>query len=427
MQAAHTHFVCVVASCLLLSGAAQAQSQPASPPNPGGEAPASSADVLERLKRLEQENQSLAERVGELERHDETQEAEASESGGGLTAHWGDLQLTLQLFGDYGFSYENPRSDGTAPASFQFGSVDFFFCGKIGESFRMLSETLIEAEQDAVTLDEERLYGAYDFNDALYAKLGLEHLPTCRWNRIYHHGKWLQLTIERPFMARFEDDGGILAAHYSGLELGGRQHTGAGMVEYAAIVSNGRGPVPTDRQRGADNHDSKAVDVELAWSPSWLEGLTVGANARDDLIPPNPGDPARARSEHEFEEGFFGQFERGPFSAIAEAAFLQHDDRTSNKTFNHRTHYVQVGWRHGEWTPYARADWRLMAHGDPYYAPSGLDTDEWEATLGIRWDFVSQAAIKFEGRYGGVENDLSGGATRRVHVTTLAMQLSWYF
>lgn len=413
---------CIAAftAAALTAGHPAAAQDPSPSPSPAAD------DVRARLDRLEAQNADLAARVAELAaERDAAAEGGTDDGATGLSARFGEVELSLRTFGDYGFAWQNARLDDQSTAAFQFGSLDLFLTGRIGDRFRVLSESLIEGDQDEVRIDEERLYGAWDFNDALYAKLGLEHLPTCRWNRIFHHGKWLQLTIERPFLARFEDDGGFLPMHYSGLELGGTQRCGAGALEYMAIVSNGRGPVPTDRQRGSDANSGKALDAALSFAPAAVDGLTFGGNARHESFPANPTDPARTKSEGEWAEGLFVQLERGPLTALAEATFVQHDDRTSDRTFRHRSQYVQAGWRMGDWTPYARADFRSMQDGDPYFAPDGLDHGAWEATAGVRLDFAASAALKVELRRGLFEQSAAGGGTRRVGVTTLALQLAW--
>jgi hypothetical protein len=388
-------------------------------------------ETRRRLDELERRNADLERRLGSLEQsRDESDDraAESGESGGGqgLTSRFGDSQLTLQLFGDYGFGYRDPPPLDQSHSNFEFGSLGMLVTGRIGDHFRILSETLVEADGDTVGLDQERLYGAYDFNDALYAKLGLEHLPTARWNRLYHHGKWLQLTIERPFLAHFEDDGGILPMHESGLELGGSRTSQLGMFEWVGVVSNGRGPVPSDRQRGRDDNDAKAVDVGLSLAPSALRGLTFGGNGRYDVFPTQVGNAARTLGEREFVGGAFVQFDRGPFTSLAEVTFIQHQDRTGGATYHHHAAYAQAGWRFGEVTPYVRADTRSMEHGDPFYASEDLDLSAWELTTGLRDDFASSAAAKLEVRYGRFEERDAGVVDAR-HRVTLALQLCWFF
>jgi len=414
-------------------GTARAQDESGAPAHAPG-------DLLEQLRAIEQENRALAARLSaveaaaaeesarETEREVESAAAdEAPAAGSGLTSRWGDTEVSLQLFGDYGFEFRNPESDDMEETSFMFGSMGLLLTGRIGEHVRVLSETLIEGEGDVVSVDEERLWSAYDWSDALYAKLGLEHLPTARWNRMYHHGKWLALTIDRPYLARFEDDGGILAMHESGLEIGGQCSNGGGLLEYIAVVSNGRGPVPSDRQRGADDNHAKAIDLALALSPACLRGLTFGASGRYDVFPEDPNNPARANGEREFTTGGFVHFDVGPVDSLGEIVFLQHQDRTSGRVFHHHSAYWQAGWKCGDFTPYVRADTKVMERGDPYYFADDLDLDAWTLLVGLRYEVATTAALKVEAGYSRLQERQTSGAIDVVHQVSLAAQFSWFF
>src|SRR5262249_14008682 len=142
-----------------------------------------------------------------------------------------------------------------------------------------------------VGVDLERLWGAWTLGDELYLKIGREHSPQSRWDRRYHHGKWLWTSATQPFLARFEDDGGPVQVHQVGLEAGGRWSTRAGVLEYTGVVANGRGEHPDDVQSFGDVNGAKAYDVGLGFSPMALNGFALGGNAHFDEIPHIPDDP----------------------------------------------------------------------------------------------------------------------------------------
>jgi len=402
-------------------------------------AAASVAEDGERLDRIEKRQDAMEERLAAAEAERDQLRADleryaAREDGLGLgiVLRRGAVSAAVQIFGDVGFSYTNPDPDPRANSSFFFGGVNAFATARVGDHFRALSETVIKtsesAASDGIVFDQERLYGLWAFGDALYAKLGLEHGPVSRWNRLFHHGRWLELTIDRPLLARFEGAGGILPLHNAGLELGGRVETGAGRIEWVFVVSNGRGPFATHAQKVSDRNDDKALEAGVGFAPQAVEGLLVGVCFRTDEIPADPAVPARARPIRENVFSGYVEFQRGRWEALAELVFLEHDDRTSGTTFSHVAWYVQVGCRlRDRWTPYARFDARAMESGDPYFAPLLRDLDRWEQLFGLRHELTENAALKFEIAFGRAERALSGGGTERDGYTRIGFQLSWVF
>jgi hypothetical protein len=359
---------------------------------------------------------------------------EALGSGLGLTAADGRIQALFNLYCDVGFLFSNPPEAQHAHSSFGFGSIDIFGTGQLSERFQVLTETVLEGSDNEIGLDQERLWASWTFNDLLYAKLGLEHLPTSRWNRVYHHGKWLQLTVERPFLARFEDDGGILAKHFVGIEAGGHVNGSLGRLEYLAIVSNGRGKVPEDRQTIFDQNDAKAFDAAIGFVPACLDRLRIGGAFRFDELPGDPAVPARAHSIRELQGNVNLEWKSKPKPAgqlevLTEWILLSHQDRTAGGTFRHSSFYFQTGYQIAalNLTPYMRFDRKDMQRSDPFYEPEDRDLDQWEQLFGLRYDFTSNAAIKGEVGLGQAERRSQNGDIRQVTTISVRFQLSWVF
>jgi hypothetical protein len=349
--------------------------------------------------------------------------------GLGLIARYGNVRASFQMFGDAGFGWSNPSQADTSNASFAIGSIDLFSTAQIGEHFQTLSEIVFEGDSadNEVEVDVERLWGQWTFGDALYLKLGREHSPQSRWNRRYHHGKWLWTSATQPFLARFEDDGGPLQVHQVGVEAGGRLATGAGVLEYTAVAGNGRGRKPSEVQNFGDRNDAKAYDVGFGFSPAPITGFAFGGDVHFDEIPHVADDPTRLHAIRETVETGFLEYFASPLELLGEAAFIQHDDRTSNRTFHHASGYLQAGWHVGAFTPFARVDVRRMSLGDPFYAPSDVDLDSTEGVLGVRYDLSESVAVKLEG---GVGRDQRRATNGRIFTGTferLAAQLAWVF
>ena len=335
-------------------------------------------------------------------------------------------RVTIKAFADVGFSFQDPRPAGFAHSAFGFGGIDLFVTAQLASDFQILSETVLEAMDSEVGIDQERIWGQWRLDDAFYAKLGLEHAPICHFNRRFHHGKWLYPSVERPLLARFEDDGGILPAHIAGLELGGDAGLLGGQLEYAAVVGNGRGLTPTDRQITTDRNDAKAVELALAFRPAGGD-LAVGVAGHFDEVPgDHTGATTRILSTRQAIGSAFLDWRLGPIDLTAEGALMEDGDHTSSHSFHHRVGFVQVALPLERWTPYARMDARRMERGDPYFAPMDFDLDRTEAVLGVRHEFNAQTAIKFELSAGRAETRI-GGNVDRDGFWGFALQLAWGF
>jgi hypothetical protein len=399
-------------------------------------------DDPKRLDALEKENQELKERVGRLEGAAETKEqeealardmAEAEEGLGlNMVVRRGKVWGIFQLFGDTGFNYLSPELANRGTTYFFDGSVDLFFTARVGDHFQILSETVFQTTigttSDTSKWDQERLWAAWQFSDLVQVKLGLEHGPISRWNNLYHHGRWLELTITRPFLARFEGDGGVLPMHEAGLELLGAFEAGKVRISYVLFFSNGRGPQVTDVEEFSDHNDAKAITGGFGFEPMGGQPLFVGIFARWDEIPPNSADPARIHSIGQFLAVFQVDYRGERFQILSEVGWITDDDRTSDTDFDHVTGYFQVGYAlNDEWTPYFRFDIRDMDNGDPYYSPVNRDLDIYEIVIGVRFDFLENAAIKLETGFGERDQRDSGGVVSDQGYIRVGFQLSFVF
>lgn len=370
---------------------------------------AAAEDDGARLDALEKENAELRQRVDNLEGTQQATAKDVEEAidglGLNLVVKRGSVWGIFQLFGDTGLSYASPSLPNRGEAFFFDGGIDLFFTARVGDHFQVLSETVflsaIGTTSDASKFDQERLWGAWKFSDLFQLKLGLEHGPISRWNNLYHHGKWLELTITRPFIARFEGDGGIIPMHEAGVEARGAVPFAKGRLTYVLFISNGRGPQVTDVEEFSDHNDQKAITAGLGFEPMGTHPLWVGVFVRWDEIPPNEVDPARIHSIGQVITSIQVDYRGDRFQILSEVAFITDNDRTSSQDFNHVTGYFQVGYSlNDEWTPYFRFDIRDMDNGDAYYSPVNRDLDIWEIVMGVRFDFLENAAIKLEIGFG---------------------------
>lgn len=92
--------------------------------------------------------------------------------------------------------------------------IDFFYTADIGQA-RLLAEFFLTDEER----EFERLVVGWAAGEDTRIWLGRYHTALGEWNHKYHHGVYLQPTIYRPGIIDFEDDGGVIPTHATGLAM----------------------------------------------------------------------------------------------------------------------------------------------------------------------------------------------------------------
>ncbi|HEX2780296.1 MAG TPA: hypothetical protein VHM30_12410 [Gemmatimonadaceae bacterium] len=299
------------------------------------------------------------------------------------------LPATAQQTQIRGFSDVTYRagSRNTAPNDFGLGQFDLYITSKLANNFHFLGESVFEYDEGFL-VDVERVIITWSPDSRLNVGAGKHHTPIGYWNNAYHHGAVLQPTIERPLMFKFEDEGGVLPIHTTGLLLSGND-IGPAHLGYSFLVGNGIGSTPV-----ADNNPGKSVTAEIrSQLTSYLE---VGVSGYDDLASRGTlnmaGDslPAAMR-----------QRMLGAHIALlgSHYEFISEYQRVLNHMEGDGTHgtnamYVYAGRRFGSFVPYLRYDRLDFAKVDPYFVP----TDDQVSLVGARYDFSAAGTVKLEGR-----------------------------
>jgi len=312
-------------------------------------------------------------------------------------------ELLVHGFGHVGYQAEWVDPDDGASRSnnnFVLGGMDLFFSSELAEDFSFLSETLFEFAGTEVDIDVERLLLLYQVRDWLKFKFGRGHTPIGYWNQRYHHGRWLQTSLERPLIFQFDDHGGGLPMHFIGVEVLGDIDAGSGVFSYSVLAANGRGDEPGDVQMTEDMNDSKAVGLLLRFAPRLLPGSGFGVNGYLDRVPPMRNNSARRKSMREYIYGGHVYYEGGAWEFFGEVQWIVHQDRVSDKNHRSTGAYVQLARSFGNWTPYYRFDWLSVADADPFYVGlSETFSDTKQHAVGVRWDLRSFVAVKLNYRY----------------------------
>lgn len=144
--------------------------------------------------------------------------------------------------------------------------------------YRLMGEYNLSTEEH----DFERLQvGVEPVPDTL-VWAGRFHQPGSAWNNEFHHGHYLQTAISRPSVELWEDEGGIVPQHLTGvmaesripLAHGGAIRTALGTGYGGAMTREGYEPIDLFKPDTLGRHPS--VAAQLAWLPTYLGQSSAG-------------------------------------------------------------------------------------------------------------------------------------------------------
>ncbi len=389
-----------------VAGAPPTPAQAPQPVAPGGAAANPTSD--ETSQRLD----ALTEEVARLHaRLDSTQELPDSSMSGPT--------LTLKGFGHVqgGFERVDSEDDTQDETSdgFALGALDLFINSQVSDRISFLNETVFEPSSGNETvLDVERLLLKYDFDDRFNLQVGRFHSTIGYWNEAFHHGEWLQTSIDRPAILHFEDDDGLLPVHTIGLLFKGRHDCAMADVDYTVECGNGRGRTPDPPQISGDNNEFKSINLALGIAPSKIEGLRFGANGYFDHIPrnQNASDGPLHASLDERIVGAFVTWFGDQWEVMAEGFNIRHGGHGPSATSN--GYYLQVSRKAGDFTPYVRYDALDLDDADRFF--TSVD-DRDTIAVGVRWDVSDWNAVKLQLSWTEVNGANSGPGARIPAVT----------
>ena len=297
-------------------------------------------------------------------------------------------------------------------SGFKLENVDFYMTPNFGDNLKSLMELNFEyTEQGVLTYDLERFEIGYTFNDALTLWAGRFHTPYGEWNTAYHHGHYIQTSIDRPRFVEFEDRGGILPAHSVGLLASGTQRLSAGnKVQYDAFLANGSRIIPASDGNTIGvslgnqldfnpvGNDKGSVGVGGRLSYIIGDDITLGVHGMTETINTYDGDNVRLNSTKLNMLGAFYLAELGNWESIGEYYHFNDKD-LSGTTGNHSSWaaFAQVSYTFGNiWTPYARVEKASLNQSDNYFASLASGRAYNAQLIGVRYDFTKAAALKVE-------------------------------
>jgi hypothetical protein len=368
------------------AGAAAAATATAAAPQPAapaatqpGAAAATPPDTAQRLARVEQTVTEMAASAGQ---------------------HAEDFGMPMHGFADVGVGNHNaefPQYQGADIAE-----LDFFLTPRLGGRTRALFELNFEVGSNgSVGVDLERAQIGYQFSDSATVWLGRFHTPYGYYNTAFHHGQQIATSLRRPRFIEFEDHGGIMPAHTVGAWLIGSQRVGDEKVTYDVFIGNSQRIAggKLDMNNAGNTHGSTIVGANLGVLLSGaLDGLKVGVDAfqtrilDEDTPAPAPPFATRVRSF-----GAYAAYDTDSWEDIAEFHVFDNDDLTGH-TGTHRSEagFVQMGYRAGRYTPYARYERGAFQQSDNFFSAQDNGSSYYRTALGLRFDVDLVSSLKLE-------------------------------
>jgi hypothetical protein len=306
--------------------------------------------------------------------------------------------LKIAGFGDVNFSTTR-RPEGSQ--GFALGQFVLHMTSELSPRVTFFGELSFTARTDAGTgspsavgfnTEVERMIIRFDHSDYLKLSLGRYHTPINMWNTAFHHGQWLQTTIQRPEMIQF--GGRFLPVHFVGALVEGSVPAGGLHLNYQAGVGNGRSSVISRGGDAGDSNSKRAFLANLYVKPDNPYGLRVGGSAYADTVT-----LAGGREFGERIVAAHAAWQKEDPEVIAELASVRHHDSGTNLVTWSHAYYVQVAYRlPGEARlrkPYYRFEHVGVNAADAAF--SGVPSLD-ASTFGVRFDLSLFAALKGEYR-----------------------------
>lgn len=356
-------------------------------------------------------------------------------------------RYALNVFGDLSLGGAS-RSEGDVvrpDPAFAVGVFDLLFTADLLANLRATSELAFQYEPNAPLAELERLHIRWTPTPALFFEMGRFHTDVGYWNVAYHHGRWLQLPIERPRTILLH--GGLLPMHMVGAQAGGQIKVGPGSrLKLVVATGSARDPLGgrAHEVHGTAYTPIGAVQTKLEAEGLGLRDLRFGVSGLYARIPAEPAFTRPSLPDTGIDEYIGGAhvaYSGVPITLIAEGYLIEHAVRrhyTSPEAGSRwRTTGVfgVLGYQIDRVTPYVKVEWirsqRNTLTPDPFFVPEPKSTHDprvalgiFETTFGIRVDVSTWSALKLEYRL------TTGDAMRREDAPHPAIHtgtLNWSF
>jgi hypothetical protein len=185
----------------------------------------------------------------------------------------------LKIYGHFQYAFDD-LSGESSDSYFTLGEQDFFVTSNLSDRIAFLGETVVRYDNTtnskfAPSIERAQLKFDYYKNHSLI--VGKMHTPVNYWNDVFHHGRLLYPTIDRPSSFSY-----LVPLHSLGLRLQGQN---LGKWNFGYDISATNSISSTDIFDSALN---KSITAAFHIKP--IEGIRIGASYYNDFLNTNtPG------------------------------------------------------------------------------------------------------------------------------------------
>jgi hypothetical protein len=305
-----------------------------------------------------------------------------------MERHYPSLQI--RGFGDVDFSATDQKN---TTSGFNLGQLDLHLASPLSEKISYFGEITLNARFNEYTVEVERSIIRYDYNDYFKLSFGRFHTPIGYWNTTFHHGAWLQTTIDRPFIVKV--GGTFTPVHFVGFLAEGNIPSGNLGLSYNIGLGNGRGEIISRPGDAGDINNNRAWVAKIFARPLKLYGLELGGSIYQDkitLLVPNNQD------YREWIASAYVAWTKGSPEFLSEFDNVHHRNILTNQVTNSDAFYVQLAyrlpWFERSLKPYYRFEYVHMPLSERVFT----HFDQLESIFGLRYDISNFAAFKTEYR-----------------------------
>ena len=298
-------------------------------------------------------------------------------------------ELHADLRSDLDPQSNQDASDTSAAAGVLYRQ-DFAHIKLLGEAF--------DSDNNA---ELKRLQLGWPMGDDQTLWLGRFYNPIGYWNVHYHHGSYLSPSAHRPEIFAYEDKGGLVPTHLTGMMLTGRlplvDHT------FGYHIAAGEGPElsdkgelkPLDILSPSSTERDRSLTARLSLSQGGASPMETGVFVNHTII------PAKLGSVIEVDQKLFGAFLHVDWSPLETQWTLFTITNTVTQTSGAQQGVFSGGnvWLgytvNHYWTAYVSFDQLQYVKDDPYLTlfPNFVIARN---LAGLRLDFRKNQSLTFE-------------------------------
>lgn len=296
----------------------------------------------------------------------------------------------LKIYGHFQYALDDLR--GNNPNSyFNLGEQDFFVTSNLSDRLSFLGETVVKydnatASKFAPSIERAHLKFDYYGNHSII--MGKMHTPVNYWNDVFHHGRILYPTIDRPGSFTY-----LIPLHSLGLRLQGQN---IGRLNFGYDFSATNSIASTDI---FDSSLSKALTAAIHIKP--LEGMRIGISYYNDYLPNNnPGSHTghgNVNTEYKgainyeltcFSFAYFGKH----LEVLSESAYNRNQTDSLGLSENY-SQFVYAGWRFKEkHVGYTLFDFMDMSERELHTVPTNFI----KIGIGYKYDLLYNCTLKLQ-------------------------------